>query len=219
MLDLKQADPYSLRNQFSVVMEKTIRELNGTVCIDLEEMAAPKKQILSSRSFGTAVSDLASLQESVTLYMSRAAEKLRRQQSYAGSVHVYIRTSPHNPKEPYYGNGMTIALPSPTDDTRRLVQAVLWGLKRIYKPGYRYQKAGVMLSELVPAGRCQNDMFSTAAPTTRSTELMTTLDKVNRKMGRQTLKFASEGYRQPWKMKQGNKSPNYTTRWEEVISL
>ena len=81
--------------------------------------------------------------------MSRAAEKLRRQQSYAGSVHVYIRTSPHNPKEPYYGNGMTIALPSPTDDTRRLVQAVLWGLKRIYKSGYRYQKAGVMLSELV----------------------------------------------------------------------
>ncbi|MFM9913102.1 MAG: translesion error-prone DNA polymerase V subunit UmuC [Methylophilaceae bacterium] len=219
VLDLKQADPYSLRNQFSVVMEKTIRELNGTVCIALEEMAAPKKQILSSRSFGSAVSNLASLQESVTLYMSRAAEKLRRQQSYAGSVHVYIRTSPHNPKEPYYGNGMTIALPSPTDDTRRLVQAVLWGLKRIYKPGYRYQKAGVMLSELVPAGGCQNDMFSTAAPTTRSTELMTTLDKVNRKMGRQTLKFASEGYRQPWKMKQGNKSPNYTTRWEEVITL
>lgn len=215
-LDLKQSDPATLRNQFSVMLEKTIRELNGIMCIELEEMAPPKKQIVSSRSFGIYVSDLESLQESVTLYMSRAAEKLRRQQSYAGSLHVFIRTSPHNPKEPYYANSLTIPLPSPTDDTMKLVRAALWGLRRIYKPGYRYQKAGVMLSELVPAEGCQGDLFSATRPDSKSVKLMEALDRINRSMGRQTVKLGSEGFRQPWKMKQGNKSPCYTTRWGEM---
>lgn len=219
VLDLKHCDPSTLRNQFSVVMEKTIRELNGIPCIELEQMMPPKKQIVCSRSFGSYVSDLASLQESVTLYTSRAAEKLRHQQSYAGLVQVYIRTSPHNPRQPFYSNAMTIPLPSPTDDTRKLVSAALWGLKRIYKPGLPYQKAGVMLSELVPAAGIQQDLFSSGAPTSRSERLMTTLDQINRQMGRHTLKLASEGFRQPWKMKQGNKSPNYTTRWEEVLEV
>jgi len=216
VLDLKQADATTLRSRFSVVLEKTIRELNGIVCLELEEMAPPKQQIVSSRSFGIHVSDLESLQESVTLYMSRAAEKLRRQQSYAGAVHVFIRTSPHNPKEPYYANAMTIPLPSPTDDTRQLVRSALWGLKRIYKPGHRYQKAGVMLSELVPAEGCQGDLFSTAKPDMKSAKLMEAMDQINRSMGKQRLKLGSEGFRQLWKMKQGNKSPCYTTRWGEM---
>jgi DNA polymerase V len=214
--DLRQADPATLRNQFSVVMEKTIRELNGIVCIDLEEMVPPKKQIMSSRSFGMPVGDLVSLQESVTLYTSRAAEKLRRQQSYAGALHVFIRTSPHNPKEPYYGNGLTIPLPSATDDTMRLVRAALWGLRRIYKPGYRYQKAGVMLSELVLAQGRQGDLFTASGDHDKNGTLMSTIDEINRVMGRHTLKLAAEGCRQPWKMKQGNKSPAYTTRWDEL---
>jgi len=100
--DLQTASPSQLRARFSVVMEKIIREINGTSCIELEEINPPKKQIVSSRSFGIPVSDLASLEESVSLYISRATEKLRRQQSYAGSVHVSIRTSPFNEKEPYY---------------------------------------------------------------------------------------------------------------------
>lgn len=216
VLDLKHADTTTLRSRFSVVLEKTIRELNGTVCLELEEITPPKQQIVSSRSFGVYVSDLESLQESVTLYMSRAAEKLRRQQSYAGSVHVFIRTSPHNPKVPYYANAMTIPLPSPTDDTMQLVRAALWGLKRIYKAGYRYQKTGVMLSELVPAEGCQGDLFSAGKPDGKSVRLMETMDKINRNMGRQKLKLGSEGFRQPWKMKQGNKSPCYTTRWLEM---
>ena len=115
VLDLKTASPSQMRIRFSVVMEKIIREINGTACIELEEINPPKKQIVSSRSFGIPVSDLASLEESVTLYISRAAEKLRRQKSYARSVHVSIRTSPFNKKEPYYANGMTIALPRQTD--------------------------------------------------------------------------------------------------------
>ena len=217
VLDLKRADPASLRARFSVMMEKTLRELNGTVCIELEEMAPDKKQIISSRSFGIPVADLDSLKESVTLYASRAAEKLRRQDSCAGAIHVFIRTSPHHPKQPYYGNTFTVALPSPTDDTLKLVRTALWALKRIYQPGYRYQKAGVMLCNLVPRGGCQTDLFARQDATPgQPDKLMTMLDAVNRKMGRQSLVLAAQGFRQPWKMKQGNRTPRYTTCWEEM---
>ena len=126
-------------------MQKTIQELNGTVCIEMEDVAPAKKQILSSRSFGIPVRDYASLSESVTLYMSRAAEKLRKQHSYAGSIYVHIRTSPFKLDEPYYGNGMTISLPSHTDDTRQLVNVALWGLRQLYKPNFNYQKAFIFI--------------------------------------------------------------------------
>ncbi|EEF26393.1 uv inducible DNA polymerase umuc / mucb, putative [Ricinus communis] len=141
VLDLKRADPETLRQQFSVVMEKTIRELNGTVCIELEEINPPKKQILSSRSFGVPVTDIDGLSESISLYVSRAAEKLRRQHSYAGSIYVYIRTSPFKKHDRQYSNGMTVPLPSPTDNTTKLVSVALWALKQLYRPGYHYAKA------------------------------------------------------------------------------
>lgn len=217
VLDLKRADPETLRQQFSVVMEKTIRELNGIVCIELEEIPPAKQQILSSRSFGQPVYDLASLSESVSLYMSRAAEKLRRQQSFAGALHVYIRTSPFKLDQPFYSNGYTVTLPSPTDDTMKLVNIALWVLKRLYREGYQYAKAGVMLSDLVPAQACQQDLFNNSQTIGKSAKLMTTIDSINKKMGRESIKLASEGFKKPWKMKQGNKSQNYTTQWDEIL--
>jgi len=215
VLDLKQADPERLRQQFSVVLEKTILELNGTVCIELEDITPPKQQIMSSRSFGQPVRDYNSLAESITLYMSTAAMKLRKQLSFAGAVHLYIRTSPFKPDNPQYCNGMTIPLPSPTDDTRQLVNVALWGLKQIYKPNYDYAKAGVMLSELVTAQGVQTDLFSVQA-SPKSSALMTAMDNINRKMGKASIKLASEGFARPWKMKQGNKSPSYTTKWDNL---
>ena len=217
VLDLKQADSERLRQQFSVVMQKTIHELNGIVCIEMEDIAPAKKQILSSRSFGIPVRDYVSLSESVTLYMSRAAEKLRKQHSYAGSVYIHIRTSPFKPDEPYYGNGMTISLPSPTDDTRQLVNVALWGLRQLYKPNFNYQKAGVMLGELVSAEGCQTDLFANKSTSLNSNKLMTVMDGINQKMGKESIKLASEGFKRPWKMKQENKSPSYTTNWNEVL--
>lgn len=219
VLDLKRANPERLRQQFSVVMEKTIRELNGIVCIELEEVSPPKKQIISSRSFGYSVSDYNSLAESITLYMSRAAEKLRKQQSFAGSVYVYIRTSPFKPDDPFYSNGMTIPLPSPTNDTRQLVNVVLWGLRQIYKPNYNYAKAGVMLGEIVSVEGAQTDLFCQVQSLPKSSVLMTTMDSINRKMGKESIKLASEGFKRPWKMRQGNKSPSYTTSWEDIPAV
>lgn len=218
VLDLKRADPQRLRQQFSVLMEKTIRELNGTVCMALEDVSPAKKQIISSRSFGQSVSDYNSLAQSITLYMSTAAEKLRRQHSYAGSVHVYIRTSPFKPDDPTYSNSLTIPLPNPSDDTRLLVNFALWGLKQIYKPNYNYAKAGVMLSEIVSIEGVQTDLFSASQASPKSSALMTAMDSINRKMGKESIKLASEGFSRPWKMKQGNKSPSYTTKWGDLPS-
>lgn len=219
VLDLKRADPEYIRGQFSVVMAKTVSELNGTVCIELEEISPPRKQILSSRSFGHTVRDFNSLAESITLYMSRAAEKLRKQNSFAGSVHVYIRTSPFKLDEPHYSNGMTIPMPSPTDDSSQLVKISLWALKRIYRPGFNYAKAGVMLSEIVPKAGIQNDLFSQPVSNQKSEALMSAMDDINRKMGRESIKLASEGFKRPWKMRQENKSPNYTTDWSGLVRI
>jgi DNA polymerase V len=219
VLDLKKANPQHMRQQFSVVMEKTIQELNGTVCIELEEIRPIKQQILSSRSFGYPVQDYNSLAESITLYMSRAAEKLRKQQSFAASVYVYIRTSPFKEKQPFYSNGLTIALPTPTDDTRKLVGVALWGLRQIYKSNYQYAKAGVMLGELVPAEGIQTDLFSATQVSAKNSKLMLAMDGINKKMGKESIKLASEGFTRPWKMKQENKSPCYTTKWHELIKV
>ncbi|TSA57180.1 MAG: translesion error-prone DNA polymerase V subunit UmuC, partial [Methylophilaceae bacterium] len=219
-LDLKRANPERIRQQFSVVMEKTIRELNGTVCIELEEISPPQKQqIISSRSFGYAVCDYTSLAESITLYVCSAAEKLRRQHCFSGSIYIYIRTSPFKPNDPFYSNGMTIPLTYPTDDSRQLVNAALWGLKQIYKPNYNYAKAGVMFGEIVSKLRVQTDLFSQNEASPKSEALMAAMDNINRKMGKASIKLASEGFKRPWRMKQGNKSPSYTTRWEDLPEI
>ena len=219
VLDLKRANPEALRQQFSVVMQKTIHELNNVVCIEIEEISPPKKQIVSSRSFGVKVEDFNSLAESITLYVSRAAEKLRRQHSFAGSLYVFIRTSAFKPEDPFYSKGMMIPMPSPTDDTRQLVNVALWGLKQIYKPNFKYAKAGIMLSELVPAEGVQIDLFSQSQGSLKSDELMATMDRINQKMGKASIKLASEGFNKPWKMKQDSKSPCYTTKWEEIPAV
>ena len=215
--DLKHADPEYLRQQFSVVMAKTVSELNGTVCIELEEISPPRKQILSSRSFGRPVRDYNSLAEAITLYMSRAAEKLRAQESVAGLLHVYIRTNPHKPDEAQYANGMTIPLPSPTDDTRQLLKIALWALKHLYKGDYNYAKAGVSLGDLIPRNSSQSDLFMSAQPTIRSQKLMSTIDQINAKIGRESIKLASEGMNYAWRMRSSKKSPKYTSSWDDLL--
>ena len=219
VLDLKHADGERLRQLFSVVMQKTIQELNGKVCIELEDVAPAKKQIVSSRSFGYPVTEYGSLVESITLYMSRAAEKLRKQNSYAGSVYVFIRTSPFKENQALYSNGLAIPLPTPSDDTRLLVHAALWGLKQIFRPNYNYAKAGVMLSEIVSQEGVQTDLFSQMQLSPKSTKLMGVVDGINKKLGKESIKLASEGFKRPWKMKQENKSQSYTTHWDELLSI
>ncbi|HMM53695.1 MAG TPA: Y-family DNA polymerase [Candidatus Desulfobacillus sp.] len=209
---LRDADPKWLRRAFSVTLERTAAELNGTPCIELEEAPA-KQQIMSSRAFGAYVHDLAGLEEAVAAYVGRAAEKLRRQGSLAGAVQVHIRTNPFKEDHPQHQAGLVVPLAEPTDDTRLLARAALAGLRRLYKPGHAYQKAGVMLMDLSDARRAQAALFDTDRG---NPALMRAMDRINACWGRGTLRLAAEGVDQRWRMRRAMMSPCYTTRWAEL---
>jgi DNA polymerase V len=210
---LRTADAKTLRREFSVVLERTIAELNGLSCMTLEEAVPNKQQIMSSRSFGQYVYELEPLKEAVASYIAIAAEKLRGQGSRAGMVQVYIRTNPHKENVPQYQRGLIVPLPEPTDDTLRLTKVALWLLTKIYLPGYAYQKAGVVLMNLADAGTVQLNLFSKHRDNPR---LMQVMDHINAVWGRDTLHSAATGVQKEWKMKRELKSPGFTTHWDQL---
>lgn len=216
VLDLRNASPKAIRAQFGVVMERTCEELRGVSCLELEEVAPPKQQIMSSRSFGKPVECIEELQEAVATYVGRAAEKLRQQGSVSGAVYVFVQTNPFKENERQYNAGVTVPLLNPGDDTRELIQAALRGLKAIYRTGYRYKKAGIMLTLLSDKATQQGTLFSESGGGQRSARLMSAMDAVNREFGRNTLRTAASGIANTWAMRAGNRSPCYTTRWEEL---
>lgn len=214
--DLRTANQKALRDQFSVVLERTIQELNGIACIELEDASKPKQQIMVSRSFGSEVTALEDLSESVAHFTTRATEKLRKDGSVAASICVFIRTNPFKEKEPQYQHSMIVPLPTPTDDTTKLVGAALRGLKVIYRGGYRYKKSGVLLMGLQPKGTVQATLFDDTALQTRSANRMQVMDAINRKMGKDTLSTGASGVKNNWTMRRERKSPAYTTSWSEL---
>ncbi len=217
VLDLKRAPPARIRQRFSVVLERTVKELNGIPCLSLEEIAAPNQQIMSSRSFGTPVLSLAELRQAVQSYTMRAALKLRSQHALASAIHVFIRTNPFKHNAPQYSPGITLPLPSPTSDSMALCHGALQGLETIYQAGFAYTKAGVMLSGLIPASQHAPTLFDDPARMARSAALMQVLDRINLSFGQGSIKLAGEGLEQPWRVKSGYKSPCYTTRLAEVV--
>lgn len=213
-LDLAQANPKSIRQQFSVVLERTVAELNGEACQDLEEIATASQQIIRSRSFGTRVSELAKMRQAITEFTARAAEKLRSEGQVAKRLSVFIRTNAFNSREPQYSNLASITLATPSSDTRALVAGAMRVLEGIWKDGYRYAKGGIMLAELSPADAVQGDLFA-SSDKPRSAELMKVVDQINQSgVGRVFL--AGQGVHQEWDMRRQFLSPAYTTRWEDL---
>lgn len=218
VLQLRNADAETIRSRFSVVLERTVRELRGVSCLELEEVAPNKQQIMSSRSFGQLIYEREDLEEAVASYIARAAEKLRAQDSLAGALQVYIRTNVFKPEVPQYLRSVTVPLPEATADTRLLTQ---WGvrmLRRIYRPGFGYHKAGITLMELVPKERQQYSLFSGVGGggDSRAERLMGALDSINQRFGRGTLRVAAEGIDNSWRMRRGNLSPAYATSWDAL---
>lgn len=213
---LRDAPPAWLRAHFGVVMERTGVELRGLSCLALEEIAPAKKQIVSSKSFGQMVTSLEALGEAVSTYMTRAAEKLRQQGSVCGVVQVFIQTNQFRSQDPQYSNALTMPLTAPTADTRRLIGAALYGLERIYRPGYFYKKAGVVLIDLSDASVEQGVLFAPHAEPQKSAKLMAALDVLNRRYGADTVTVGSVGLQKPWDMRRERKTPCYTTRWTEL---
>lgn len=216
--DLAQADARTLRKQYSVVLEKTARELRGTSCFDLEGVAPPKQEICCSRSFGERQTELAPIKEAVATYAARAAEKLRAQGSVCKRVRVGIRTGMFNPEEPKFARGMLCQLPYPTDDTRIIVQAALAGLEGIYRPGYAFAKAEILLVELCQRGEFTDDLFAATQPEAAES-VMKVLDSINARWGRGTLRPGAVPATPAWGMKQQLLSQSYTTRIDELWSV
>lgn len=211
---LRDADAELMRSKFSVVVERTVRELRGVSCLELQEIVPEKQQIMSSRSFGQLVYDLEELEEAVSSYIGRAAEKLRSQSSLAGALQVYIRTNVFKPEMPQYQRAVTVPLPEASSDTRVLTKWGLRVLRRIYRPGFGYHKAGITLMNIAPATSQQFSLFASGgAVEVRSQALMDVLDGINGKYGRGTMRLAVEGVEKVWQMRRGNLSPRYTTEW------
>jgi DNA polymerase V len=220
--DLVRMDPATIRRGWSVVLERTVRELQGMQCIGLDDAPEPKKEIACTRSFGHAVLELSGLVEAVTEFSSRAAEKVRKQHSLAGNVMVFIRTSPFR-KDAQYSRSIVVPLRRPSADTGAIVQAAVMGLQAIFRPGFKYAKAGVMLLELQPDSVVQGELDlgegDTEAELADKTRLMTALDAVNQRFGKGTMKMASaglDGDRRVWSMKQERRTPAYTTNWADM---
>lgn len=216
VLDLKCASLKRIRDGFGVVLERTVAELNGVACLEREDVIPDKKQIICSRSFGSLLFNLPDLEQALITYTTRAAEKLRHQQSIAGGIQVYIRTNPHQEKTPQYQPSLLIPLREATDDTRLLCHAALHGLSQIYRSGYGYQKAGVMLVEIVPRDSRPQTLFDDVETQRRSRALMTTIDAINRRMGSGSLRLLGEGMQKNWAMRRENVSKRYTTNWKEL---
>ncbi|WP_219702591.1 translesion error-prone DNA polymerase V subunit UmuC [Marinomonas lutimaris] len=214
-LDLANADPKSIRSEFSVLLERTIRELNGVSCLDLELVRPTKQQIICSRSFGHKVTDKQELREAIAKYTTRAAEKLRGEKRLCRVVSVFVRTSPFIPNKPQYSKTLSAELPNPTDDTRDLLEVADVLFRRIYREGYRYAKGGVMLADFYEHGAFQQDLFRPDNTKINSKALMNVVDKINHS-GLGNVFFASQGVSPQWSMKREHLSPAYTTRWDEL---
>lgn len=214
-LDLANADPKSIRSEFSLVLERTIRELNGVSCLDLELVRPTKQQIICSRSFGHKVTDKRELREAIAKYTTRAAEKLRGEKRLCRVVSVFVRSSPFIPNEPQYSKILSAELPNPTDDTRDLFEVADVLFHRIYRAGYRYAKGGVMLADFYEHSVFQHDLFRADITKINSKALMSVVDKINHS-GIGNVFFASQGVSPKWAMKREHLSPAYTTRWDEL---
>ena len=217
VLELARLDPATVRRRWSVVLERTVRELQGQACIVMESEPPPKNEIAYTRSFGQPVTELHELTQAVTEFASGAAAKLRLQGGLALQLMVFIHTSAFRPG-PQYSRSTVMPLRRPTADTPLLVQAAVRGLQASYRPGFNYTKAGVMLLDLQDASVEQHELDLAPEPAAHG-QLMRTLDKLNDRYGRGTVLLASAGLEdkeRTWAMRQQLLTPQYTTRWGDI---
>ena len=219
VFDLLQTSPQAMRQQFGVVMERLCYELRGVSCLKLEEVAPAKQQIIASRSFGKLVTSQTELAQSVATHAARAAEKLRGQDSVTGALTVFIQTNPFKQNEPQHHQSITIPLADATDNTLTLTNAALAGLRQIYQPRFRYKKAGVILNLISDKPTIQQSLFEDVQSKGKSASLMKAVDAINTRFGNAVIRSAAAGTnntKQAWQMRSNNRSPNYTTSWDEL---
>ena len=213
-LQLADVDPRYIKRKFSVVLERTVRELRGQRCLNIENNATAKKQIVVSRSFGTRVTDLKTLRPIVSNFAVRAAEKLRNERQKCSQVSVFVRTSPFSDHKPQHTGYKTIELSTPTNDTRDILIATKKALLPIFKPGYDYAKAGIFLNKFSNEATKQYSLFKDPNEPKENSKFMKCIDELN--AYETQIYFASQNTKKWSPMKQNMTSPKYTTCWYEL---
>jgi DNA polymerase V len=214
-LQLAETNTKFIKKRFSRVLERTVMELRGLPCIGLENAPPIKKQIVVSRTFNKIITDKLSLQEAISEYAAKAAEKLRKENQYCMMISVFVRTNPFRTKDQQYNNSINYNLQHPTNDTREIISIAKDLILRIYKGNTNFIKAGIMLSNFFEEGIYQGDLFIPWKRNPKNHLLMKTLDSINRKSGGKVI-FAAQGIKKPWAMKRNLHSPRYTTNWSDL---
>lgn len=217
-LQLANANEEWVRQKMKVVGVRMLRELQGEICYQLDTEPAPKKGICVSRSFGKSLSEPKPIEEAVATFAARCAAKLRKQQSCAHILHVFLYTNPNRPDQPQYFNSKVLHLPTATSSSFEIIRYALRGLELIFKEGFHYKKAGVMISGIVPENQVQISLFD-GRKRQLDTQAMRALDELNRRMGRDTVRVAVQGFDRNWHLRQERKSRCYTTRWQELLEV
>jgi DNA polymerase V len=214
-LQLRDANEEAIRQAIGIVGVRVVLELRGISCLPLAIMPVARHGITVSQSFGYPVESLAELKEAAATYIAKAARKLRREELAATLLSVYLTTNRFSQQTQQYSKSTTITLPVASNYTPELIQYACQAIEDIYQSGYRYKKVGILMSELVSAEQSQIALFD-ERDRERARRLMQTVDDINLKLGKDTIKFAAEGIKQLWKLRSQYRSPKYTTCWEEL---
>jgi len=214
--NLRDVELKWIQKKTNITVKKMVKELRGICCMSLELESKNKKSICTSRTFGRMVQNKNEISSSLAMYAARCAEKLRSQNSYATIAQIFISTNPFRNDLKQYSNSKIIKFPVATHDTGEITTYVLNAFKKIYIDGYHYKKAGVILSGIIPEGHVQENIFD-SVDRLKSKVVMKTIDGINKKMGRDMIRSASQGYSKKWQLKQQSLSPCYTTRWSDLL--
>jgi DNA polymerase V len=213
---LRDADIKFIRKYFGVVGERIVYELRGISCFSLEEVSEPRKNILSSQSFGRKLTDIDEISEALANYAVRACEKLRDQNSKVSSIYVFLKTSMSEEKNSSFGTTHTFEVP--THDIRLIIANAKRCLQHIYQPGLSYRKTGILLYDLIEEDGEQQDLF-TYVDHEKTNQFMDLFDRINNKMGKHTIFFAAQGTNRTWRARLDKRSPRYTTCWDELARV
>jgi DNA polymerase V len=216
----KMSEEWARKNLGGVVGVRLIKELNGMPCIDMKDPLTSKRMVTTTRMFGKPVWTLTELKEAVATYITRASEKLRRQKSATGFMHLFVVESDARRSNAYApsSRSASMRLPVATNITSTLIAYAMPIVEKLFEEGNRYIKAGILFSDIVPEENIQFSLFD-APNSAKEKKLMAAIDNINFSMRNDVLKFAAAGLRKNWKMRQEKRSPRYTTRWDELYRV
>ncbi|NMF61125.1 Y-family DNA polymerase [Pseudanabaena yagii] len=213
---LRDANESLVKQIMGIVGVRLMYELRGVSCLPLEAIAPPQKNMVCSRSFGQPVTTMAQMHEAIAYHAARAAAKLRHRELRASVLGVFLTTNRFQPNDLQYSNSISVSLPTATNSSQVLIRYAKLCITSIFREGFSYKKCGVSLNDLSSVDAVQLDLLSPAVDC-HDEKLMAVIDLLNRRYGSGTMRFASEGIKQEWKMKTDMRSPRYTTRWDELL--